>query len=526
MSELTLPPPDAGDVRAIAAELILVVSVIVTLVVRCVTDRVQRYAGAIAGLAGLAAFLLTAWELVVLHHTLPAASEIASQGRYDRVLFDGHLLHSPLTLLFRLLVLLSFWLTAALCSLTGLPKAKQAVDFWTLMTGATVGMLLTVTASSVLMMFVGIEMMSVPGYVLAAYFKGRAEATESSLKYVVYGAGASGLMLYGLSVLVGLSGELELAPLLDRTASLLEVGPSGSGIESVFVLTALLMVTVGLAFKLSAAPFHFWCPDVFTGAPAEVGGFLSVASKLATLGLALRLSLMAEGRAAAAFAAAFAVYSLLSVIYGNLAAYSQINAKRLMAYSTIAQAGYLCLGVAAAAFLPREQRPAAAAAAIYYAFAYVFMNMTVFAGIAALRNATGGVQLGDYRLLARRTGSTTIVIGGIAAACFSLVGLPPFAGFFGKLLVFASAFEAAQQSTLMATTLAASMLMSIVSLGYYLKLIAPMVFSPAIEAGLRIRVRPELSLFVAMLAASLFLMLIPLAGPLLELAQRIAATAV
>ena len=536
--------PGGFDLWSIAAEIALAVLIVLLLVWRCATASASRLVGPLVLLATIGVTALCGVQLLesvgaiepvvsaerqsgtAAENAAAAAASMLPSPSPRAPLFDGLLVRTPLATLFRLLVTVSLGLTVALCLLTGVPNTARAVDFWTLMLGSTVGMLLTVSASSVLMMFIGIEMMSVPGYALTAYFKGRADATESSLKYVVYGAGASGILLYGLSVLVGLTGQTELQPLFAEAATLLGEASATGGPEGILSLVGLLMVTVGLAFKLSAVPFHFWCPDVFTGAPAEVAGFLSVASKLATLGLALRLAAESVGDTALVFGTAFAAYSIASVIYGNLVAYSQENAKRLMAYSTIAHAGYLSLGIAAVSLLPPSRRPDAVAAAVYYAFAYLLMNLIVFGGIAVLRNATGGTTLAAFASLTRRTPRATAVIGAIAASCFSLVGLPPFAGFFGKLLVFASAFESARERPLMAVALAASMLMSIVSLGYYLKLLAPMVFGESDATRRRVDVTLPQAVYLTALAVALFAMLIPFAAPFLELSQQIGATAV
>ena len=528
MAGLTLPPPDAADLGAIGPELVLAAAAIGLLVARCLMTQPSRWTGVIAYTASIAATAVAAAQLQGIISVVAGADLPGGFGGIVRPgpIFDGLLVMTPLTAVFRLLVTIALMLTAVLCHLTGVPNRVRSVDFWVLMLGATVGMLVTVSAGSVLMLFVGIEMMSVPGYVLTAYFKGRQDATESSLKYVVYGAGASGIMLYGLSLLLGLTGQTELTPLLGDTAALL-TGVTATGQPAgLLALVAVLMVTVGLAFKLSAVPFHFWCPDVFTGAPAEVAGYLSVASKLATLGVMVRLVAESAGGTATVLGIALACYSIASVVFGNLAAFAQDNAKRLMAYSTIAHAGYLMLGLAAIALLPVSRRPDAVAAAVYYGFAYLLMNLTVFGGIAILRNAVGGVTLSDYRLLTRRTPRTTAVIGAVAASCFSLVGLPPFAGFFGKLLVFASAFESARSQPLMAVALAASMLMSVVSLGYYLRLLAPMVFGDADQTRRRIDVTFDQAVYVALLALGLLAMLFPLADPLLRLCQFVGRTAV
>lgn len=524
MSRPTLPPPGVVDALALGPELILCGTIVLLLVGRCVTPRFGRWAGPVVCLASLAGVAICSMQLVQSLDGVRLARGLPHPFVRFGPLFGGLLEQTALTATIRLLVLLTLGLVAVLCGVTGLPRPRQAIDFWTLLLGATIGALFTASANHALMLFVGVEMMSVPGYALAAYFKGRGDATEASLKYVVYGAGASGAMLYGLSLLVALTGEVTLPSLLPAASAMLRPDALLDSPQTLLALAAVLMVVCGLAFKLSAAPFHFWCPDVFTGAPAEVAGFLSVAPKIATVGLLARIVLMSPPELSQVLGFTFSLLSILSVVLGNLAAYRQENAKRLMAYSTIAHAGYLLLGLAAIAMVSPDRRPDAVTSTLYYAFAYVFMNLTIFAGIAILRGAVGGETLSHYRRLTKRSGAATVTIGAVAASCFSLVGLPPFAGFFGKLRVFASAFLAALDDPLIGAALLASVVMSIVSLGYYLKLLAPMVFGEPDSEQRRIRVSAESAFFVATLAAVLLLLLIPMAGPLLELCERVASS--
>jgi NADH-quinone oxidoreductase subunit N len=260
-----------------------------------------------------------------------------------------------------------------------------------------------------------------------------------------------------------------------------------------------LMLAVGLAFKLSAVPFHFWCPDVFEGAAAEVGAFLSVASKAAAVALLIRvaygLGMPAGGVAAGELVAdlapvrhfAVAVIALMAAVtctLGNLAAYGQTNMKRLLAYSTIAHAGYLMMGVAAAMALAGP-KPAAAASAFgavaFYLGTYLFMNLAAFAIVAFLRNRLRSEEIASYAGLVRT--SPGIVVA-TAVVLVSLIGLPPLAGFVAKFLVFSSLVEAISVGVdrqLMLLLLVIGGLNTVISLFYYLRVLKVMTFDPPLE---------------------------------------------
>jgi NADH-quinone oxidoreductase subunit N len=275
-------------------------------------------------------------------------------------LFSGLLVFDSFTATIRFLLAAFLVLYVVFTKITGIPDREDAADFYTLVFGSTLGMCLMASANHLLMIFMAVEMASVPSYALAGVLKGRRAASEAAIKYAVYGAGAAGIMLYGISLLAGVLGSCHLPSMALELARVARVGLAGG--EVMVLCLGGLMLAVGLAFKLSAVPFHFWCPDVFEGAAAEVGGFLSVASKAAAVALLVRVvygfGMPAGADAAQAVADlastrhfSVAVIGLMAAVtctLGNLAAYGQTNMKRLLAYSTIAHAGYLMMGVAAA----------------------------------------------------------------------------------------------------------------------------------------------------------------------------------
>jgi NADH-quinone oxidoreductase subunit N len=476
-------------------------------------------------------------------------------------IFTGMLVFDTFSVYMRALLLFFVLLFATFTRTTGVPNRDDATEFYVLILGATLGMCLMVSAQHMLIVFLGIEMASVPSYALAGILRNRRTSSEAALKFAVFGAGTAGVMLYGISLLVGVLGSAHLPTMAVQLANVLG-GDAGPQRLMVLALGGL-MVMVGLAFKLSAVPFHFWAPDVFEGATAEVAAFLSIASKAAALALLVRLALglgyvdpslalnvsaatsgsriddsskkpgVAAGAnsdlrlaansetrlganadadwptargsrrkvpvvltaaasplgphpsAAALLALAparkfiaglVALLAAITCTFGNLAAYGQTNIKRLLAYSTIAHAGYMMMPVAAAVTLagsdPVAARGAVAALA-FYAGVYLFMNLGAFAFAAFLRDAIGSEEIAGYAGLVRRSPGLTILF---SIVLFSLVGLPPLAGFAAKFTIFASLFRAG-----LLTLLVIGALNTVVSLFYYLRIVKVMVLEPEPE---------------------------------------------
>jgi NADH-quinone oxidoreductase subunit N len=445
-------------------------------------------------------------------------------------LFTGMLVYDSFAVYFRSILLLFAVLFVLFTKLSGIPDREDAPDFYTLVLGATVGMCLMATANHLVIIFLGVEMASVPSYALAGMLKGRPRSSEAALKYSVYGAGAAGIMLYGISLLAGVLGSCHLPTMAQRLSDLISQGHLTD--QGLVLGLGGLMIGVGLAFKLSAFPFHFWCPDVFEGAAAEVNAFLSVASKAAALALLVRVvvgfttlpvqqssqplpsgvavsnvskdaepvtlpskttihlaalqSSPAEGKDPLAPVRNFitllvALIAAVTCTFGNLAAYGQTNIKRLMAYSTIAHAGYIMMPIAAAVALSGTsslQAEAAYAAVPFYVGLYLFMNLGVFAIIAFLRNATGSEEISDFGGLVRVSPGVVVCLGVIL---FSLVGLPPLAGFAAKYVAFASVVRAMQVPGfrgVMLTLLVIGGLNTALSLFYYLRVIKTMAIDP------------------------------------------------
>ena len=367
-------------------------------------------------------------------------------------MFDHLLVYDHLTIFLRCLLLgfaaLMCWLTLT----TGIPDREDSADFYTLLFGATLGMMLMASANHLLMVFIAVEMASLPSFALAGFLKGRRRSSEAALKYVVYGGGAAGVMLYGISLLAGRFGTGYLPDVAVAYARCV-----GAGTFDPVLILGTLFLFIGVAFKLAAVPFHFWCPDVFEGASAEVAGFLSVASKAAAVALLARIVLVFTGvdpQTVAAgsanwmavlryFLPALAVFAGVTATFGNLAAYLQNNLKRLLAYSTIAHAGYMMMGVCALT----TPRPASVdgrevvgvQAVLFYLVAYLFMNLGAFAVVAFLRRETGTEDLDRMRGLVRRSPWMVVTL---AFFLLSLLGMPPLVGFTAKFQIFSSLWAA------------------------------------------------------------------------------------
>ena len=302
----------------------------------------------------------------------------------------------------------------------------------------TLGMFLMAGAANLLMMVLALELTSLSSYVLAGYTKEAGDSSEASLKYILYGAVSSGLMLYGISILYGLTGATDIYAINKALA--------GSPVNEMTLGLAIILIIAGFGYKISAVPFHFWTPDVYEGAPVTITAFLSVASKAAGFAMMIRffkvsfLDSSALGLPAGMWAVLqgvewnkiLAVLSVLTMTLGNLVAVWQNNLKRLLAYSSIAHAGYMLMGVVVLS-------DKGLAAVLIYFVMYLFMNLGAFYVVMLVANKTGSEDIDSYKGLGYRS-----PLIGVAMVIFfiSLTGLPPTAGFIGKLYLFVALLDA------------------------------------------------------------------------------------
>jgi NADH-quinone oxidoreductase subunit N len=370
-------------------------------------------------------------------------------------------------------------------------SAAERYEYALLVVFASLGAGVMLSANDLMTLYMGIETLSLSSYVLAAFLRDNLRSAEAGLKYFVLGALASGLLLYGASLVYGFAGGTGF----DVIAS------ASPGVGLIF---GLVLMICGLAFKASAAPFHVWTPDVYEGAPQPVVAFFATAPKMAAVALAASVLFDAFGSHIASWRGVVAIIAALSMLIGAFGALQQTNIKRLLAYSSIANVGFALIAVAAG-------EEAGAAAVLVYMTLYVTATLGVFAGVLALRR--NGRPLEDVADMNGLVRDKPILAIGLLVLIFSIAGIPPAAGFWGKVEV----FEAALRSDLLWLVLVGA-LSSVISLGYYLRIIWAMMMKPAAErldpAG------PVLTLGVASTALLSFPVLTIAIQRLLELAAQ------
>jgi NADH-quinone oxidoreductase subunit N len=456
------------DLRAFLPELILAAAIVVLLLARMFRALDRTHLGWLALLFTLGALAQSCAQWLYFDDIIPPALTLRETHSLD--LFNGLLVFDRFSIFIKIFLYSFTALVVVLALLSGIPDRDDSADFFCLLLGSAIGMSIMASANHLLMVFMGVEMASVPSYALAGFLKGKRQSSEAALKYVVYGGGAAGVMLYGISLLAGKFGTGYLPDVLTFL--------SASALDPLSLM-GLLFILVGVAFKLAAVPFHFWCPDVFEGAAAEVAGFLSVASKGAALALLARIAL-GLGDMANTMIPTLAFFAALTTTFGNLAAYNQTNLKRLLAYSTIAHAGFMMMGLA-------TLTPAGAGAVLFYLMIYLVMNLGAFAVVAFLRNVTGSEDLSSFRGLVQRSPVMVITLG---VFLLSLLGLPPLAGFAAKFQIFYVLYDTAQDYQVanrlgLAYTLYALLVIgglnTVVSLIYYVKVLKVMVLDKPLE---------------------------------------------
>ena len=336
----------------------------------------------------------------------------------------------------------------------------RAGEYYSLILLATTGMLFMVSGFHLLSIWISLELMALSSYILAGYFKHETRSNEAALKYFVLGALSSGILLYGLSLIYGGTGTLSLS---DLPQGLIAATSEGN----LLVGVGWILLAVGLFFKISAVPFHVWTPDVYVGAPTPVTGYLAAASKAASFAVLIRIFIQGLGPVVVDWQVIVAAVASLSMIWGNIAALTQTNVKRMLAYSSIAHAGYMLLGLLAASATGLW-------AAMFYALAYTFITLGAFGTVILLeRREYAGETLGDYAGLAQRA---PLLASLMLVFLLALTGIPPTGGFFGKVYLFAAAVEAGW--TWVAVI---GVLTSAISLYYYMGIVVQMYFKDSEE---------------------------------------------
>ncbi len=466
--------PSPSELRLFAPELVLVGTIVAVLVVPLLAGRSGLIAALVA-MAGAVAGLLT---------TGAVAGDVAADGLggltppgvAPLIVADRFTVFFRLLLFLFLVLICWLWLVGAVQRAARQPTIRPGTtapaigygspEFFVLLLTSALGMLVMVGTLNLLVMVIAMETASLPSYAIVASDRRSRPGAEAALKYVIFGAGAAAIMLWGISLLFGLSGSLDAA----RIARAVAAGQLAAG--PVFWL-ALVAIGAGIAFKIAAVPMHLWCPDVFEGAPIEVTTWLSVASKAAGLGLLLRLVdafNIGPGPVLPWLAYAIGLIAAVTCTVGNLAALRQESVKRILAYSSIAHAGYMMM--AAAIFIQARDGPRPGVAAVVaYLLVYLVMNAGAFGATAVVVWQTGTDHLSAFTGLGRRAPWVAVPL---AVCLFSLVGLPPLGGFAAKwFLILALGRTAAEQPWLW-VLVGVAVINTAISLYYYVRVIRQM----------------------------------------------------
>ena len=379
---------------------------------------------------------------------------------------------------------------------------EHAPEYPVLILFSAVGMAVMVSATNLMMLYIGLELQSLAAYVLASYRRSDDRSAEAGLKYFVLGALASGILLYGISLLYGFTGTMSFAGLASAFAR--------EGVQSLGLLFGLVFLLAGIAFKASAVPFHMWTPDVYEGAPTPVTAFFATAPKAAAVLLGVRVCIEGLGPATDAWRQIIIFAALASIFLGAVAAWGQTNIKRLLAYSSINNVGFALIGLAAGGV-------AGASSVLFYMAVYIVMTIGAFLCVMWMRGADGE-PVEDLQSLAGLSQTRPAFAAALAIFMFSLAGIPPLFGFWAKLVVFSAAVEAG-----LIALAVAGIIGTVVGAYYYLKIVKIIYFDDPAGAMPKVRAPIEgVLMFAAALAVSPLGYL--LIGPLGDAADRAAGS--
>lgn len=399
----------ADMITAILPEIALLVVIAIVFIADLVVAEKQR-----GILATLTALGIAATFAITLIYARPGAE--------GELLWGGMLRHDWLAFIFKLLFLASAFITTLLT--VRWESIWHKGEFYVLLLTSTLGMTLMAASADLIMLFLAIETTSIPLYIMAGFMTDDDKSTESGFKYLLFGAMTTAVMLYGLSLLYGFAGTSNIYAMAAAIGAGAVPGP--------VLVGALVLVLLGFGFKVALVPLHFWAPDVYEGAPTPVTAFLSTASKAAGFAVLARVMIAAFPTILHDWQNIIAILAVLSMTVGNVVALTQKNIKRLLAYSSIAHAGYALLGVVAASEL-------GVASVVYYFLVYAATNLAAFAIVVIVWHTVGSDEIEDYAGLSRRSPMLALAM---LLSFLSLAGIPPLGGFIAKVLVFLAAVEA------------------------------------------------------------------------------------
>ena len=471
-----------------------------------VVDLLTRRTGLLVGVSfvGLAApAALSVWQLVSLSSS--GQSELMAEGSV--VLYTLSI--DRFALFFNFLILAAVGLVVLVSNDYVRRMERLQGEYFGLMLLSATGMMLLVAADELITMYIALELTTLPLAALAAFLP-NGRSSEAGMKFLIIGAISSALMLYGMALIYGFTGSTRL----DEIAVALAAG-SSSGIipfGSMAVLLAVVLLLAGFGFKMSAAPFQMWVPDVYEGAPTPMVAFLSVASKAAAFALVLRVFYVGFDALGGDWWVLLAGLAALSMTIGNLVAIAQRNIKRLFGYSTIAHAGYILVGVAAIVTVGTEET-FGPSSVLFYLAAYTAANLTAFFAIVSIGNRINSDEIEDYAGMLRRAPFLAVTL---ALALIALIGVPPTSIFIAKIYIFAAAINTGE--SLMTWLVIIGVINSVVSAYYYLRVIKVMFLQPAINTE---RLGASWPVNVALGVAALCMLWLGVApGAILDAAER------
>ena len=471
-----------SDLLLIAPELILTVCACIALVMEVVLPYSKSKLTAYFALVGIA---LAAISLTF--QWLSIANGVAIDGFYGMVRIDG------LALLFKAVFLIAAGLAIGVSTRYLDIEGEQHGEYYALVLFATVGMMLLACGYDLISLYIALELMALTFYVLVAFTKREKKSNEAAMKYFLLGAFSSGVLLYGMSLLYGLAGSTNLGQIAPKIADIVTgIGASSDAAAlRPLLLLAMIALAAGLFFKIAAVPFHMWAPDVYEGAPTSVTAFLSTGSKAASFALYARIFIEALESMRADWAPLLGIVAAITIMVGNWAAVTQENSKRLLAYSSISNAGYLLLGLVAA-------NEYGYIGVVIYLLAYTLMNMGAFGVIISLRRrGIIGDNIDDLTGLAQKAPGMAAMM---TVFMLSLGGLPVTAGFIGKYFLFGGLIQrgAADQKNWYYWLAVWAIINTVVSFYYYFRIIKvmylgdriadnkPLSLSPALQTALAI----------------------------------------
>ena len=441
------------SIKLFIPELIIVATVLIGIIADLFYSKKKSYLTGYWILGGLILALIA----ILLHNPQNVTT-----------LFTDMVALDPFAVFFKLIILIATIFVVLISRYNKEFTDYRVGEYYVLLAIMVFGLFLMVSAVDLIMIYLAIETVSIMSFILAGYLKSERRSNESALKYVIYGAFSSGLMLFGMSILFGLTGVTKIC-LIGNNLMALEGGANFA------LMISFVLILAGFAYKISVVPFHFWTPDVYEGAPTTITAFLSVAPKAAGFAVVIRFFHIVFGDSVALqagtwltqteipWAQILALLAVITMTLGNVVAIQQDNIKRMLAYSSIAHAGYMLMVL-----------PVLSSDSIYaimlYLFIYIFMNLGAFFTVIVVKNITGGETFADFRGLGWKMPLVGFVM---TVFMFSLTGLPPTAGFIGKFYLFASLIKGGSQFYWIAFV---GVINSVISLYYYMRVVKVMYF--------------------------------------------------